>query len=68
MGYIGIGRGGKKVLAKTEALPELLCIKVGLPWSSGNLSEGMRVALPSPGGSLRYLLAVQMSLSVSSSK
>ena len=53
---------------KMEALPELLCISIELPWLSGIFNEGMREALPSPGGSFRYLLAVQMSSAVSSSK
>ena len=51
-----------------EALPELSCISIGLPWLSGIFSEGMHEALLSPGGSFRYLLAVQILLAVSSSK
>src|SRR6266581_544921 len=62
------GGGGKKVLAKSLALSLLLLTSISSPLAFQVFRVGMHGFPPSPTGSLRYLLAVQISFAVISSR
>ena len=55
------GCGGKKVFAKMEALPLLSSVVEVIPSAFFDFSDGILGIPSSPGGSLRYLLAVHIS-------